>query len=274
MNARPFALEKLDVDAIRHKKRRKLLLYSLPLTLPVLSIGLILCAISGGAMLGLSMYNSQNFSGAAQTFGLTSLINMIEPYKSPFNTGTALLQNRSYKDAQGRLLQALALAPADKVCQVRVNLSLAYEAEADALRADKKLQEAIERYSRARETIVGDDCSKDQKDSQNTQEKDGNNVKNEQAKQRGSAIQQRLESKSAEAKKEANNESSDKDKSSSSGQDGQSKPSGEKPSDDAVKKLQEQEGKSERARRSRQQSDQEQKDYSLNTDRDYSQPRW
>lgn len=150
----------MDVDAKRLKRRKKWLLLSIaPITVFLLAaIKLVTPTITTSLLQ--SMYEEGNYN-AAQFWGtVNSFINIIEPYKAHFNNGTVLFRLHRYIDAEKELNQALLRnPPKDVVCEVRVNLALSIEAQADILSEEKKYDESIILYDKARTTLYGDNCA-------------------------------------------------------------------------------------------------------------------
>ena len=156
---RPFDLGLLDTEGIRKRKRKRLLLWSLPfcilLIVGIAWIGIILVA----SLLGKAAYERGNFSEAARYYGQVRFLNVFEKYKMEYNYGTALLGEHKYADARTALAYALTLeVPTADECQVRVNLVLAIVGEADAQVANEKYDAAILLYDQAKAVIDGRDC--------------------------------------------------------------------------------------------------------------------
>jgi hypothetical protein len=73
-------------------------------------------------------------------------LNWFEPYKSPYNVGTALAGAEELDAARSKLEEALGLASGLEVCAVRVNLALVIERQGDAARADGDGEAAAQLY--------------------------------------------------------------------------------------------------------------------------------
>ena len=143
---RPFDLKKLDFEAIRLARRRKLLLYSLP----VASIAIVIClkmlsvpVLSSIAHLS---YEKSQYKSSGQLLYPLYVANWLESYKLPFNHGNSLFKQGDYQAAEGRYREALKSVPKEQECSVRINLSLSLAAQADTLMSDKAYDNAIVLY--------------------------------------------------------------------------------------------------------------------------------
>lgn len=155
---RPFDLTRLDTEGNRRRKRRRLLLWSLPLMLLLTLTGLKIMLTTIPTSLAIRDFNVGSYDRAHQKLAPVFFLNVIEPYKAYFNDGTLLLHAKAYPDAQKQLARSLELAPIDKECTVRVNLSLAYLGEADALADEQKYDDAIIIYDKLIAVVDGRDC--------------------------------------------------------------------------------------------------------------------
>jgi hypothetical protein len=155
----PYDLAKLDFDGIRKRRRKRLLLWSLPLCIAAVLVGLGLGALYISQAAGASSYEKKQYQQATDHFGRFELINFVEPYKMKFNQGTALTAARQYGKGQAALERALELQPpTDFECQIRVNLVYAIAARAEALVTDKKYDEVILLFDTAKSVIDARDC--------------------------------------------------------------------------------------------------------------------
>ena len=76
-----------------------------------------------------------------------------------FNAGAATYQDGQYADAAAYFETALADAPDDHECDVRVNLALTHEALADQLRKQGKPKQSLEELSAGRTTLDVGGCA-------------------------------------------------------------------------------------------------------------------
>jgi hypothetical protein len=156
---RPFDLALLDTEGIRKRKRKRLLLWSLPCCIVLFVLTLWVGIVLGSSLLGKAAYERGNFTESARYYGQVRFLNVFEKYKMEYNYGTALLGDHKYTDAHTALAHALTLGvPKAEECQVRVNLVLAIAGEADVKVANKKYDEAILLYDQAKSVIDGRDC--------------------------------------------------------------------------------------------------------------------
>lgn len=101
-----------------HRRRRLLLWSALPV-LPALALAARLLAAAW-------------FGGQAAA----AFANFLEPHKAPFAAGDALVLRGDYPGARAAFETALAGAPPEDECRVRVNLALSIERLGDAAAAN------------------------------------------------------------------------------------------------------------------------------------------
>jgi hypothetical protein len=141
MNRRPFDLSKTNYEAIRHQKRRKLLLWSIPGVVIMLLIALWFLLPSPLTSHAIADYKSQNYRKARDW--LTPLTwTSPQPFVIAFNSGTVDTQLGHYPLAQTELNRALTLAPADKRCMVLQNLAISITDHVAVLQQQSNYQEA------------------------------------------------------------------------------------------------------------------------------------
>lgn len=87
--------------------------------------------------------------------------NIVEQWIPYFNRGDALMAGEAYVEAIDDLEKALELAPAEKQCDVRVNLALAWELLADGYVEGGFYQGAVLLYEASEAVInaAGDECA-------------------------------------------------------------------------------------------------------------------
>lgn len=165
----------------RRSIRRWIAIGTLPLTLAaLLFVGKIL-SMYAFAHHAISAYVADDYSGSEASARGQEFLNWFEPYKAPFNVGTALAGAEKLPEARAQLEHALELAHGLEVCGVRINLALVIERMGDAARADGDGAAAAELYAEAL-TITAEtpeECSSEeaqeqssdpQRDMQQTQE--------------------------------------------------------------------------------------------------------
>ena len=143
---RPFDLKKLDFETARLAKRRKLLLFSLPITFVIMIVCLKLLSVPLLSSVAHNSYKSSQYDSANQWLFPLYIANWMEPYKLLFNHGNALYKQGDYQAAEGRYREALETVPEKQECSVRINLALSIEAQADALIAKKSYDNAVILY--------------------------------------------------------------------------------------------------------------------------------
>jgi len=143
-------------------KRKRLLLWSLPLMLIAFLAALKLLSAVALNTAGSSAYENANHNTAADRFASLEVFNVIEPWKAHFNQGTAIYASGQFFQATRQLQVALDLVPkapqgeppGEDECSVRTNYSLALEGMGDeAMAAGDPAMGAV-RYAEAQEMLV------------------------------------------------------------------------------------------------------------------------
>lgn len=125
-------------DELR-RKRKLLLLWSLPVMLIAFLAALKLLSAVALNMAGTSAYEHANHNTAAERFHSLEFFNVVEPWKAHFNQGTAIYAGGDFWNAKEQLEVALDLVPKSaqgeppgkEECDVRTNLSLSLEGLGD-----------------------------------------------------------------------------------------------------------------------------------------------
>lgn len=126
----------LAANRRRRSIRRWIAIGTLPLTLAaLLFVGKIL-SMYAFAHQAITAYVVDDYSGSEASARGQEFLNWFEPYKAPFNIGTALAGAEQLPAARAELEDALSLATGLEVCGVRINLALVIERQGDAARAD------------------------------------------------------------------------------------------------------------------------------------------
>ncbi|MDO4780773.1 MAG: tetratricopeptide repeat protein [Candidatus Saccharibacteria bacterium] len=150
---RPFDLKKLDFTAIRIRRRKRLLLYSLPLCIIASVISLKFLSIAAFSALAHDNYQHNQFGGAISWLRPLHITNWFEPYKAPFNQGNALFKKGDVADAATMYRKALEVVPTQHECDVRINLALSLERLGDIAVSEKKMDEAILHYDQVKAVL-------------------------------------------------------------------------------------------------------------------------
>lgn len=130
------ARDLLETNRRRRRVRQWIAIGTLPLTLvALLCVGKIL-SMYAFAHQSISSYVSGDTAGAISAAQGQEFLNFFEPYKAPFNAGTAHAAADELPEARDDLERALSLASGLEVCGVRINLAVVLERMGDAARAD------------------------------------------------------------------------------------------------------------------------------------------
>ncbi|MHC9045329.1 hypothetical protein ACYX8G_12130 [Microbacterium saperdae] len=139
----------LAANRRRRRIRRWIAIGTLPLTLAALLFVGKLLSMYAFAHQAITSYVVDDFSGSEASARGQEFLNWFEPYKAPFNVGTALGAAEQLPAARAKLEEALELAHGLEVCGVRINLALVIERQGDAARADGDGASAAEFYGEA-----------------------------------------------------------------------------------------------------------------------------
>ena len=133
----------------RRSIRRWVAIGTLPLTLAALLFVGKLLSMYAFAHQAVTAYVVDDYSGSEASARNQEFLNWFEPYKAPFNVGTALGAAEELPEARAELEEALELANGLEVCGVRINLALVLERMGDAARADGDGAAAAQLYGEA-----------------------------------------------------------------------------------------------------------------------------
>lgn len=133
----------------RRRVRRWIAIGLLPLTLAALLFVGKLLSMYAFAHQSISAYVADDFSASESAARGQEFLNWFEPYKAPFNVGTALAGAERLPEARAKLEESLELATGLEVCSVRINLALVIERMGDAARADGDGATAAQLYGEA-----------------------------------------------------------------------------------------------------------------------------
>lgn len=258
MTGRPFDLAKLDFDTIRFKKRKKLLLVSLPLCLVIGLFAIKMLSIPILSEIAYINYKRSDYTGAIAMIYPLNWLNYFESYKAPFNQGNAYFKNSNYSEAENKFRQALEMAPKERDCDVRINLALSIEQQADTFLAQKNYDQAILKYDEAKSVIYGgqDSCGVQFNDRLNTDKtNDADGDKQSDKKDDVKKIEKRISQKSDNAKQSRNNDQANTTDNKESNKEDL------KSTEEKLKKLQENADKANKRRAERQQSNREYREY-------------
>lgn len=154
----------------RRSIRRWVAIGTLPLTLAALFFVGKLLSMYAFAHQAVTAYVVDDYAGSEASARGQEFLNWFEPYKAPFNVGTALGAAEQLPDARAKLEEALDLATGLEVCGVRINLALVVERMGDAARADGDGATAAQLYGEALTITVEtpEECNSDEAQEQSS----------------------------------------------------------------------------------------------------------
>jgi len=136
----------LATNRRRRSIRRWVAIGTLPLTLAALLLVGKMLSMYAYAHQSITSYVVGDYSGSTTAAQGQEFINWFEPFKAPYNAGTALAGAEDLEGARAKLEQALPLAHGLEVCAVRVNLAIVIERQGDAAVTAGDGPEAAELY--------------------------------------------------------------------------------------------------------------------------------
>lgn len=133
----------------RRSIRRWVAIGTLPLTLAALLLVGKMLSMYAFAHQAITSYVVDDYAGATGAARGQEFLNWFEPYKAPYNVGTALAGAEDLDGARAKLEEALPLAHGLEVCPVRVNLAIVIERMGDAAVAEGDGAAGAELYREA-----------------------------------------------------------------------------------------------------------------------------
>lgn len=158
----------LAANRRRRSIRRWVAIGTLPLTLAaLLFVGKVL-SMYAFAHQSITTYVVGDYSGSVAAAEGQQFLNWFEPFKAPYNIGTALAGAEELDGARAKLEDALPLAHGLEVCAVRVNLAIVIERQGDAAVANGDGAGAAELYGQglAITAETPEECHSEEADSQ------------------------------------------------------------------------------------------------------------
>ncbi|GAA2938808.1 hypothetical protein GCM10010458_24160 [Microbacterium luteolum] len=154
----------------RRSIRRWVAIGTLPLTLAALFFVGKLLSMYAFAHQAVTAYVVDDYAGSEASARGQEFLNWFEPYKAPFNIGTALGAAEKLPEARAKLEEALELAHGLEVCGVRINLALVVERMGDAARAGGDGATAAQLYGEALTITVEtpEECKSDEAQEQSS----------------------------------------------------------------------------------------------------------
>lgn len=198
MNRRPFDLKKLDFEGIRRRRRRQLLRYSLPFCLLTFVLALNLLALPLFSHVAHRHYAQTRHDQALAWLNPLRIIDWLEPYKVLFNSGNVAFRQGNFAEAEQYYRRALETTPSTRECDVRINLALSIEAQADIHLRERRFDAAIVAYDAAKAVLRDGRAVCNTETRPESQQAD--------TKQAASALGRRIDQKSNTAKRQRNND--------------------------------------------------------------------
>lgn len=158
MSSQPFALDKLNYEALRKRKRRQFLRVSAIPVIVVFLIALWFALPMPLTHLAIGDYKKEGYQNARNW--LTPLTwTSPEPFVIAFNSGTVDTKLGNYDAAEEELTRALALAPSEKKCMVAQNLVVALRLHTESVASEPSEAKV---YSTRADTVMraNPDCFK------------------------------------------------------------------------------------------------------------------
>lgn len=146
---RPLDVTKLDFEGNRLRRRRRLILWSLPVVviITLLCIWLIIPYIATAQ--AASSVTNGNTAAAAHWLDALQTNIFYEKYKLPFNKALVATNDKRFDDADELYKEALASAPAAQQCFIHVQSVLSNELAGDNAVSEQKYRDAITYYTKS-----------------------------------------------------------------------------------------------------------------------------
>ena len=133
----------------RLRLRRRLLIYSAPMTVVALLVAVKLISVVVTGNSAVSAFASRDANAVRADAAVLGVANVLEPAKAPLAAGAAAVLDGRLTDADSDFATALARTDATRSCPVRVNLELVRETQGDRAAAAGDRARADERYAGA-----------------------------------------------------------------------------------------------------------------------------
>jgi hypothetical protein len=133
----------------RLRLRRRLLIYSAPITVFALLVAVKLISVVVAGNSAVSAFASGDGTAGRADAAVLGVANVVEPAKAPFAAGAAAVLDGRLDDADSDFTAALARTDAARSCLVRVNLELVRETQGDRAAAAGDRARADKRYASA-----------------------------------------------------------------------------------------------------------------------------
>jgi tetratricopeptide (TPR) repeat protein len=180
------------------RRRKRLVWWSLPVVLLALATSLKLASLSLTAQDAIDAAETTRFDESIAASDSLMTLNWFEPWVAYYDRGTASALAQEYNDATDDLSVALELAPADRSCDVRVNLALAWEELGDIYAEGGYLRGATLLYDTALAVIRGgeeDGCFRGETEDESTPQEEPSDDSGTDAGERLENARDRIEGK-------------------------------------------------------------------------------
>lgn len=158
----------LAANLRRRRIRRWVAIGTLPLTIAALLFVGKLLSMYAFAHQAITSYVVADYAGSTAAAEGQEFLNWFEPYKAPYNVGTALAGSEDLDGARAKFEEALPLAHGLEVCAVRVNLAIVIERQGDAAVDGGDGPAGAELYGEALQITAEtpEECNSEEADSQ------------------------------------------------------------------------------------------------------------
>ncbi|MGB3373694.1 MAG: hypothetical protein WBA87_00960, partial [Microbacterium sp.] len=144
----------LATNRRRRRIRRWIAIGTLPLTLAALLFAGKLLSMYAFAHQSITAFVTGGYAESESAARGQDVLNWFEPFKAPYNIGTALAGSEQLAQARTELERALPLAAGLDACPVLINLSLVVERQGDEAQADGDAARAAELFGEALQITV------------------------------------------------------------------------------------------------------------------------
>lgn len=177
----------INQDSVRKKRRKKMLLIAIAPVIILSAAGLFFLRPGVFDIIFGANYDSKNSNTLIALSQFHKTGNIIEPYIAYYDAGTAYIMSGEGEKAEVELRESMKnLPPADKICQVVVNLSYSIEIQADAAKNRQKYDEALVLYSRAEGVLYENSCAS--KNAQQSRDKKAGAAMSRISRKRGATV--------------------------------------------------------------------------------------
>lgn len=139
-----------ETQAKMNRWRSILFWVLVPLTIVTLAFGVKVFTNYQAAYRTIQQYDLVNYTAAVDASRSQHFLNIFEPWKAPFNTGTAYALGGAWPEAREQYEAALTLAKGAQQCPVRANFAFVVESQGDDAFVNGNFTEARDFYLEAK----------------------------------------------------------------------------------------------------------------------------